>query len=55
MPMQEAQDIQFQSLGQKDPLGVGNGNMLSILAWSIPQTEESGGLRFIWLQRVGND
>ena len=25
----------------------------SILAWRIPQTEESGRLRSIWSQRVG--
>ena len=27
----------------------------SILAWKIPQTEESGGLQFMGLQRVGHD
>ena len=27
----------------------------SILAWRIPQTEESGGLQFIGWQRIGHD
>ena len=27
----------------------------SILAWKIPRTEESGGLRSIGSQRVGRD
>ena len=27
----------------------------SILAWGIPWTEESGGLHFMGLQRVGHD
>ena len=27
----------------------------SILAWSIPWTEEPGGLQFVWSQRVGHD
>ena len=32
-----------------------HGNPLSILAWRIPWTEESGGLQPIVLQRVGHD
>ena len=31
------------------------GTHSSILAWRIPRTEEPGGLRFLWLQRVGHD
>ena len=27
----------------------------SIFAWSIPWTEEAGGLQFMELQRVGHD
>ena len=29
--------------------------LLSILAWEIPWTEESGGLQFMGSQRVGHD
>ena len=32
-----------------------HGNPLSILAWRIPWTEESGGLQPIVLQRVGHN
>ena len=35
--------------------GEGNGNLLSILAWRIPWTEEPGGLQSIGLQRVRHD
>ena len=35
--------------------GEGNGNPLSILAWRIPWTEESGGLQSMGSQRVGHD
>ena len=36
--------MQIQSLGQEDPLEEGIETHSSILAWKIPQTEESGGL-----------
>ena len=42
--MQESQEMQFRSLGQKDPLEKEMATDSSILAWRIPQTEESGGL-----------
>ena len=32
-------------LGQEDPPGEGNGNLLQYLAWEIPGTEEPGGLQ----------
>ena len=32
--------------------GGGQGNLLSILAWRIPQTEKPGGLQSIGFQRV---
>ena len=35
-----------------DPLEEGKATHSSVLAWRIPWTEESGGLRFMWLQRV---
>ena len=38
------QEIQVQSLGQKDPLEKGMATHSSILAKRIPWTEETGGL-----------
>ena len=35
--------------------GEGNGNPLSILAWKIPWTEESGGLQSIGSQSIGQN
>ena len=43
--MQELQETQVRSLGQKDPLEKGMATHSSILAWRIPWTEESGGLQ----------
>ena len=40
--MQETQEIWIQSLGRKDPLEEEMATPSSILAWKIPQTEESG-------------
>ena len=53
--MQGAQEMQFGSLGQEDPLEEGLATPSSILAWKIPWTEEPGGLQFMGLQRVGHD
>ena len=53
--MQEPQETQVQSLGQEDPLERGMATRSRILAWKIPWTEESGGLQFIGLQRVGHN
>ena len=53
--MQELQDIQFQSLGRKDPLEEGMATHYSILAWRIPWTEEPGGLQSMGSHRVGHD
>ena len=44
-----------RSLGQEDPLEKGMGTHSSILAWRIPWTEEPGGLRSMWSQRVRHD
>ena len=53
--MQETQKTQVWSLGQEDPLEEGMPTHFSILAWSIPWAEETGGLQSIGSQRVGHD
>ena len=53
--MQELQEMQVQSLGQKDPLEEGMATHPSLLAWRIPWTEEPGGPQSIGLQRVRHD
>ena len=50
--MRETKD---QSLGREDPLEKRMATHSSILAWRIPQTEESGRLQFMGSQRVGQD
>ena len=49
------QEIQVQSLGQEDPLEKGLATHSSILAWTIPWTEEPGRLQSMGLQRVGHN
>ena len=49
------QETQVRSLGQEDPLEEGMAAHSSILAWTIPWTEEAGGLPSIGSQRVGRD
>ena len=49
------QETQVQSLGEEDPLEKGMAIHSSILAWTIPWTEEPGGLQFLGSQRVGHD
>ena len=39
--------MQVQSLGREDPLKEGMATHCSIAAWSIPWTEEPGGLQFM--------
>ena len=39
------QEMQFRSLGQKDPLEKEIVTYSSILAWEIPMAEELGGLQ----------
>ena len=53
--VQEMQEMWVRSLGQEDPLEEGVATHSSILAWRIPQTEESGRPQSIRLQRVGHD
>ena len=43
------------SLGQEDPLKQGMATHCSILAWTIPWTEEPGGLQSMGSQRVRQD
>ena len=43
------------SLGQEDLLEKGMATHSSILAWRIPGTEESGGLRSVGSQSVGHN
>ena len=50
--MQERQEKQVQSLGQKDPLEEDMVIRTRILAWRIPWTEEPGGLQSTGSQRV---
>ena len=45
----------LQSLSQEDPLEEGMATHSSIIAWRIPQTEESGGLQSMGAHRVVRD
>ena len=49
------QETWVWSLGWEDPLEKIMATHSSILAWTIPWTEEPGGLYSIELQRVGHD
>ena len=49
------QETQVPSLGREDPLEKRMTTHSSILAWSIPRTEEPGGLQPIGSQRVRPD
>ena len=49
--MQELQESQVRSLGQEDPLEEGMATHCSILAWTIPWTEEPGGLQSVGSQK----
>ena len=56
LPMiQKPQETGVWSLGQDDPLEEGMAICSNILAWRIPWTEETGGLLFLGLHRVGHD
>ena len=46
---------QFHSLGREDPLKKGMATHSSVLAWTIPGTEEPGGLQSIGPQKVGHN
>ena len=49
------QETWIQYLGWDDPLEKEIATHSSVPAWKIPRTEESGGLPFMGLQRVGHD
>ena len=50
------QETQVQSLSLEDPLEKGLATHSSILAWTIPWTEEPGGLHILWdLKESGHD
>ena len=53
--MQELQETQVGSLGQKDPLEKSMATHSSILAWRIPWTDKPGGIQSVGSQRVGHD
>ena len=48
-------ETQVQSLGREDPLEKGMATHSSILAWSMPWTEEPAGLPSVRSQRVRHD
>ena len=48
------QEIQVQSLGQKDPVEETATHSI-ILAWRIPWTEKPGGLQSMGLKRIEHD
>ena len=52
--VKKPQELQVQSLGQKDPLEKEMATHSSILAWRISWTEEPGRLWSMGLQRVGH-
>ena len=49
------QETWARSLGWEDPLEKRMATHSSILAWTIPQTEEPGGLQSMGLQRIRHD
>ena len=53
--MQEVKETWIRSLGQEDALEKEMVTHSSILGWSIPWTEEPGGLQSMESQRVGHD
>ena len=50
--VQETQEMRVQSPGQEDPLEEGVATHSIILVWSIPWTEEPGGLQSMGWQGV---
>ena len=49
------QETWVQFMGQKDPLEKGMATHSSLLAWTIPRTQESGKYQSIGSQRVRYD
>ena len=48
-------ETQVQALDREDPLAKDVATRSSILAWTVPWTEEPWGLQSIGLQRIGHD
>ena len=48
-------ETQVRFLGGEDPLEKGMAIHTSILAWTIPWTEDPGGLQSMGSQRVGHN
>ena len=55
MPAMQEIWVHFSPWAWEDPLKEGMATHLSILAWRIPRTEESGGLQSMGSQRIGHD
>ena len=53
--MQEMQETQIRSLGQKDTLEEKMATHSNFLVWKSLWIEEPGGLQSMGLQRVGHD
>ena len=53
--MQEVVETQVGSLGREHPLEEETLSHLGMLAWSIPGTEEPGGLQSMGSQRLKHD
>jgi len=49
------QETHVRSLGREDPLEKGMAIHSSVLAWTVPRTEEPGRLQSLGLQRVRHD
>ena len=49
------QETRIRSLGWEDPLEKGMATHSSIPAWSVPWTEEPGGLQSMESHRVGHN
>ena len=54
MPLQGTEEMWVRSLGGEDPLEEGMATYSRILE-KILRTEAPGGLRSIWLQRIGHN
>ena len=54
-PSANARDTKDESMipGLGKSPGAGHGNHVSTLAWRIPQREEPGRIKAVWVQRDG--
>ena len=51
----EVQEMQVRFLGQEEPLEKGIATLSTILALTIPWSEEPGGLQSMGSYRIGHD